>query len=303
MEPILRAAIGQRRRKSWLRVRPGGVQTLPGRRAHQGAWGRPQGPGHGTSRLPPRARGTRRLPLLAPARRERGLLARSRHRLRRSPTPLETVRIVLQRVKEASVTVEGETISAIGPGLLLLVGVANNDSESEAGWLAEKISGLRIMGDEDGKMNRSVKDTGGAVLAVSQFTLLADTRKGRRPSFIRGGPAGRGRAPLRLLLRTAPSGGRRTGRERPLRGHDGRGARKRRPRHDCYGEIAIAISLACRLPMVGGFSISAGQHFSLRGSELFCTAGAAARMAKPGSGFRALAQAADMLTEAEMLTS
>ena len=94
------------------------------------------------------------------------------------------MRIVLQRVKEASVTVEGETISAIGPGLLLLVGVANNDSESEAGWLAEKISGLRIMGDEDGKMNRSVKDTGGAVLAVSQFTLLADTRKGRRPSFI-----------------------------------------------------------------------------------------------------------------------
>ena len=81
-------------------------------------------------------------------------------------------------------TVEGETISSIGPGLLLLVGVANNDSESEAGWLAEKISGLRIMGDEDGKMNRSVKDTGGAVLAVSQFTLLADTRKGRRPSFI-----------------------------------------------------------------------------------------------------------------------
>jgi D-aminoacyl-tRNA deacylase len=94
------------------------------------------------------------------------------------------VRIVLQRVKEASVTVEGDTISSIGPGLLLLVGVANNDSESEAGWLAEKISGLRIMGDEDGKMNRSVKDTGGAVLAVSQFTLLADTRKGRRPSFI-----------------------------------------------------------------------------------------------------------------------
>jgi len=94
------------------------------------------------------------------------------------------VRIVLQRVKEASVTVEGDTISSIGPGLLLLVGVANNDSESEAGWLAEKISGLRIMGDEDGKMNRSVKDTGGAILAVSQFTLLADTRKGRRPSFI-----------------------------------------------------------------------------------------------------------------------
>jgi D-aminoacyl-tRNA deacylase len=98
------------------------------------------------------------------------------------------VRVVLQRVKEASVTVGGDTISAIGPGLLLLVGVAQDDGESEAGWLAEKISGLRIMGDEDGKMNRSVKDTGGAILAVSQFTLLADTRKGRRPSFVEAAP-------------------------------------------------------------------------------------------------------------------
>jgi D-tyrosyl-tRNA(Tyr) deacylase len=94
------------------------------------------------------------------------------------------VRIVLQRVKEASVTVAGEKISDIGPGLLLLVGVADGDGESEADWLAEKTAGLRIMPDEDGKMNLSVRDTGGAVLAVSQFTLLADTRKGKRPSFI-----------------------------------------------------------------------------------------------------------------------
>ena len=94
------------------------------------------------------------------------------------------MRIVLQRVKEASVTVAGDRISAIGPGLLLLVGVAQGDSESEADWLAEKIAGLRIMADEEGKMNRSVKDVGGAALAVSQFTLLADTRKGRRPSFV-----------------------------------------------------------------------------------------------------------------------
>jgi D-aminoacyl-tRNA deacylase len=94
------------------------------------------------------------------------------------------LRIVLQRVKEASVTVAGDRVSNIDQGLLLLVGVAHNDGESEAGWLAEKIAGLRIMGDEDGKMNLSVKDVGGAVLAVSQFTLLADTRKGRRPSFV-----------------------------------------------------------------------------------------------------------------------
>jgi D-aminoacyl-tRNA deacylase len=98
------------------------------------------------------------------------------------------LRIVLQRVKEASVTVEGDRISAIGPGLLLLVGVAHADGEPEADWLAGKIAGLRIMADEEGKMNRSVKDAGGAALAVSQFTLLADTRKGRRPSFVGAAP-------------------------------------------------------------------------------------------------------------------
>jgi D-tyrosyl-tRNA(Tyr) deacylase len=98
------------------------------------------------------------------------------------------LRIVLQRVKEASVTAAGSRISAIGPGLLLLVGVAHADGEPEADWLAEKIAGLRIMADEEGKMNRSLKETGGAALAVSQFTLLADTRKGRRPSFVGAAP-------------------------------------------------------------------------------------------------------------------
>ena len=97
------------------------------------------------------------------------------------------MRIVLQRVSEASVAVDGDRISGIGPGLLLLVGIAQGDGESEADWLADKVAGLRIMGDEAGKMNRSVRDVGGAVLAVSQFTLLADTRKGKRPSF--GGAA------------------------------------------------------------------------------------------------------------------
>jgi D-tyrosyl-tRNA(Tyr) deacylase len=98
------------------------------------------------------------------------------------------LRIVLQRVKEASVTVAGERVSDIGPGLLLLVGVAGKDGEQDADWLAEKVAGLRIMADEDGKMNLSVRDTGGAVLAVSQFTLLADTRKGKRPSFVGAAP-------------------------------------------------------------------------------------------------------------------
>ena len=98
------------------------------------------------------------------------------------------MRIVLQRVKRASVTVEGERISEIGAGLLLLVGVAQGDGEAEADWLAEKVAGLRIMGDEEGKMNLSVREVGGEILAVSQFTLLADTRKGKRPSFVGAAP-------------------------------------------------------------------------------------------------------------------
>jgi D-aminoacyl-tRNA deacylase len=98
------------------------------------------------------------------------------------------LRVVLQRVKRASVTVEGETISAIGAGLLLLVGVARGDSEADADWLAAKVAGLRVMGDAEGKMNRGVTDVAGAVLAVSQFTLLADTRKGKRPSFVGAAP-------------------------------------------------------------------------------------------------------------------
>lgn len=98
------------------------------------------------------------------------------------------MRIVLQRVKEASVTVEGERISGIGGGLLLLVGVAEGDGEDAADWLAEKVAGLRIFNDAEGKMNLGVRDVGGGVLAVSQFTLLADTRKGKRPSFVRAAP-------------------------------------------------------------------------------------------------------------------
>ncbi len=98
------------------------------------------------------------------------------------------MRIVLQRVKNASVTVEGEEISSIGPGLLLLVGVARGDGEAEAEWLAEKVAGLRIFGDENEKMNLGVRDVGGEILAVSQFTLIADTRKGKRPSFIGAAP-------------------------------------------------------------------------------------------------------------------
>jgi len=98
------------------------------------------------------------------------------------------LRVVLQRVKSASVAVEDEMISEVGPGLLLFVGVAVSDGEAEADWLAEKLAGLRLFNDEEGKMNLSVRDVGGEVLAVSQFTLLADTKKGKRPSFVGAAP-------------------------------------------------------------------------------------------------------------------
>ncbi len=98
------------------------------------------------------------------------------------------MRVVLQRVNRASVTVDGERISEIGPGLLLLVGVAAGDGEAEADWLAQKVAGLRIVADEEGKMNRSVVESGGEVLVVSQFTLLGEARKGRRPSFVGAAP-------------------------------------------------------------------------------------------------------------------
>ncbi len=100
------------------------------------------------------------------------------------------MKIVLQRVREASVSVDGTLVSEIRFGLLLLVGVAKGDTENEAGWLAEKVAGLRILADDEGKMNLGVREAGGEVLAVSQFTLLADTRKGKRPSFVDAAPPG-----------------------------------------------------------------------------------------------------------------
>jgi D-tyrosyl-tRNA(Tyr) deacylase len=93
------------------------------------------------------------------------------------------VRVVLERVARASVAVAGEPVGAIGRGLAALVGVAADDSERDADWIAAKIAELRVFEDAEGKMNLSLEDVGGAVLVVSQFTLLADCRKGRRPSF------------------------------------------------------------------------------------------------------------------------
>lgn len=98
------------------------------------------------------------------------------------------MRAVVQRVGRASVSVDGVAIGAIGRGLLALLGVAPDDTADEARWLADKVVGLRIFADADGKMNLGVAEAGGGVLVVSQFTLYGDCRKGRRPSFIGAAP-------------------------------------------------------------------------------------------------------------------
>jgi D-tyrosyl-tRNA(Tyr) deacylase len=95
------------------------------------------------------------------------------------------MRAVVQRVRSASVTISGEKVSEIGPGLLILLGIGVEDTPEDIQWLVPKIANLRIFNDEDGVMNRSVLQTGGKVIVVSQFTLLASTKKGNRPSYIK----------------------------------------------------------------------------------------------------------------------
>ena len=99
------------------------------------------------------------------------------------------MRVLIQRVARAAVHIDGETVASIGPGLLVLVAFKTGDSDSDLAWMAEKITHLRIFEDDAGKMNRSLLDVGGEALAVSQFTLYGDARKGRRPSFDASAPA------------------------------------------------------------------------------------------------------------------
>ena len=98
------------------------------------------------------------------------------------------MRVVLQRVSRAEVRVASRVTGKIGPGFLVLAGFAPTDTEAQLGWMAEKIIGLRVFGDAEGKMNRDITEAGGGVLVVSQFTLYGDASKGRRPSFIDAAP-------------------------------------------------------------------------------------------------------------------
>jgi len=101
------------------------------------------------------------------------------------------MRSVVQRVTTSHVQVDHEMVGRIGPGLLVLLGVSRSDEEKDAVYLADKVAHLRIFEDDEGKMNRSLLETGGEVLVVSQFTLLGDCRKGRRPSFVEAAPPDR----------------------------------------------------------------------------------------------------------------
>jgi len=100
------------------------------------------------------------------------------------------MRVVLQRVSRAAVRVDGSPVGAIGRGFLVLAGFAASDTEATLAWMAEKVAGLRLFGDGEGKMNLPLADVGGGVLVISQFTLYGDASKGRRPSFIGAAPPG-----------------------------------------------------------------------------------------------------------------
>lgn len=116
------------------------------------------------------------------------------------------MRIVIQRVSRASVTIDGNIKSAIGKGYLILVGVEETDSEADAEWLVKKVIGLRVFDDENGVMNLNIGQIGGDILVVSQFTLFASVKKGNRPSWLRASPPRDFRALIRVLL--PPIGGR-----------------------------------------------------------------------------------------------
>jgi D-tyrosyl-tRNA(Tyr) deacylase len=112
------------------------------------------------------------------------------------------MKAVIQRVTSASVVVENQTVASIDQGILVFIGVEKNDNEAKADWLAEKICGLRIFYDENGKMNRSVQEVGGSLLVVSQFTLAGNCAKGKRPSFDTAAPSDEGKRLYEYFVET-----------------------------------------------------------------------------------------------------
>jgi len=116
------------------------------------------------------------------------------------------MRLVIQRVKESYVTVDGRTVGAIRSGLLVLIGICREDTRAEADYLAGKVLGIRIFPDDTGKMNRNIVESGGALLVVSQFTLYGDCRKGRRPSFDRAAPPEMAQSLYEYFLQTVRQG-------------------------------------------------------------------------------------------------
>ena len=117
------------------------------------------------------------------------------------------MRVVLQRVARATVTVDDVVVGSIGKGLLLLVGFGHSDADDAVAWMADRILGLRVFADEAGKMNLSVQDVIGEILVVSQFTLYGDTRKGRRPSFVDAAPPDRAVPLYESFVNTLEAGG------------------------------------------------------------------------------------------------
>jgi D-aminoacyl-tRNA deacylase len=116
------------------------------------------------------------------------------------------MKLVIQRVSQASVIIEGSTVGAIRTGLVVFVGISHSDTRAEADYLSDKVLGLRIFPDESGKMNRNIAEAGGALLVVSQFTLYGDCRKGRRPSFDRAAPPEQARAMYDYFVETLRRG-------------------------------------------------------------------------------------------------
>jgi len=117
------------------------------------------------------------------------------------------VKALIQRVSKASVSIDGQIVGSIGPGLVVLIGVADGDTEKEAAYLAEKTIGLRIFPDTGGKFNLSALDIKGEILIISQFTLLADARKGRRPSFTSAAPPEKAKALYEYFLTSVANSG------------------------------------------------------------------------------------------------